>query len=148
MKTISLEKRNRIIELHGQGLTNVAIASQLGEYSLSWSKFKLIRICSIGIDRATVSRYKRQYVSVGHVDVQKSAGRKRKLTEQAEGRLVELASEWRFDTNNDLALLLESEGFPKVSDNTITNALKRHGIRNRIAAEKPILDERAKRMRV
>ena len=63
MKTISLEKRNRIIELHGQGLTNVAIASKLGEYSLSLSKFKLIRICSIGIDRATVSRYRYIIVS-------------------------------------------------------------------------------------
>ena len=30
MKTISLDKRNKIIELHGQGLSNSAIASQLG----------------------------------------------------------------------------------------------------------------------
>ena len=59
-----------------------------------------------------------------------------------------MASERNFDSNDAIANGLEAEGYPKICANSVTNYLKRHGVRSRVAAEKPALDERAKRLRV
>ena len=90
----------------------------------------------------------RQYAEVGHVEVAKSSGRPRKLSEPEIEYLTNYAAANNFATNKQLRDALHDQGTPMICENTATNYLKVRGISSRIAAQKPLLSQEAKAFRV
>ena len=100
----------------------------------------------VGIAFNTAQKYIDRYQSSGDVFVKKSKGAKRKLSPVQEEILKNVALQNNFATNNQLTSMIED--FPAVCGNTVTNYLKRHGIRCWVAAQKPKLEERDKAIRL
>ena len=78
-------------------------------------------------------KYLNRYLTTGQPYTLKPKGAKRKLTEAHEQTLKETAIRNNFATNSQLRNMIEE--FPVVSANTISNYLKKYGIKSRVAAQ-------------
>ena len=77
------------------------------------------------------------------MDVAKSAGRQTKMNEDQIDQVAAYALEHNFATNNDIIQYIREQQLPSITANTVSNYLKRKGVRSRIAAEKPNLTDAA-----
>ena len=103
-------------------------------------------IIELGCHRKTVEKYLNRYLETGEAYTKPKTGRRLKLSQEQAQQLKDVALRNNFLSNNQLASMFAD--LPPMCSDTVSNYLRKYGVRSRIAAQKPLLTEREKAIRL